>query len=87
MQDPMEFIPERFSEERKHELVNHTYLPFGAGPRKCIGFRFALAEIKVALIHFVRNFHFEYASDKSPESTSPFNPAAEGGMPLRVSSR
>lgn len=85
--DPMKFDPARFSEERKHELVNHTYLPFGAGPRKCIGFRFALAEIKVAIIHFVRNFHFEYASDKPPGADSPFNPAADGGMPLRVTSR
>lgn len=83
----MEFIPERFSEERKHELVNHTYLPFGAGPRKCIGFRFALAEVKVALIHFVRNFHFEYAGDKPPHAEQAFNPAAAGGMPLRVTAR
>mmetsp|Transcript_17628 Transcript_17628/g.68438 ORF Transcript_17628/g.68438 Transcript_17628/m.68438 type:complete len:492 (+) Transcript_17628:100-1575(+) len=83
--DPMKFWPERFDEEHKHELVNNAYLPFGAGPRKCIGFRFALAEVKVALVHLLRTFRFEYVSDReNPYPTGAFNPAPEGGMPMRV---
>lgn len=35
--DPMKFDPERFSDERKHEIQPFTYLPFGLGPRNCIG--------------------------------------------------
>lgn len=31
------FDPERFSEENKHKIMDHTYLPFGDGPRICIG--------------------------------------------------
>ena len=35
--DPLKYDPERFSEERKHEIRPMTYLPFGDGPRICIG--------------------------------------------------
>lgn len=35
--DPTEFRPERFSDENKHEIKPFTYLPFGVGPRNCIG--------------------------------------------------
>ncbi|XP_063825325.1 uncharacterized protein LOC135074873 [Ostrinia nubilalis] len=47
--DPEKFDPERFSEENKHKIQPFTYLPFGAGPRNCIGSRFALCEVKVML--------------------------------------
>lgn len=35
--DPYKFDPERFSDENKHNIKPNTYLPFGEGPRKCIG--------------------------------------------------
>ncbi|XP_075973982.1 cytochrome P450 9e2-like [Anticarsia gemmatalis] len=45
--EPQKFDPERFSEENKHNIKPFTYMPFGLGPRNCIGSRFALCEIKV----------------------------------------
>jgi len=46
----MEFNPEHFSKENKAKRHPYTFLPFGQGPRNCIGMRFALLEAKIALI-------------------------------------
>ncbi|CAH0397697.1 unnamed protein product [Chilo suppressalis] len=53
--DPMKFDPERFSEENKHLIKPFTYLPFGVGPRNCIGSRFALCEVKVMLYQLLQH--------------------------------
>ncbi|CAH2106041.1 unnamed protein product [Euphydryas editha] len=47
--NPEKFDPERFSEENKNNFNTAAYMPFGVGPRNCIGSRFALCEIKVLL--------------------------------------
>ena len=46
----------RFTAEEKAKRHPCAYLPFGLGPRNCIGMRFALMEAKMALIEIVRNF-------------------------------
>ncbi|WAQ96340.1 CP3A4-like protein, partial [Mya arenaria] len=64
-EEPEEFRPERFSAENKPNIKPYSYLPFGAGPRMCIGMRFALLEIKVAVGRILQNFTFA----KSCETT------------------
>lgn len=54
--DPYEFRPERFSDENKHEIKPFTYLPFGVGPRNCIGNRMALMEVKSIVYHLILKF-------------------------------
>nr|UOW66143.1 cytochrome P450 6CY16 [Rhopalosiphum padi] len=54
--DPMRFDPERFSTEQKSQRPNGTYLPFGDGPRLCIGKRFAESEMKLALSNVLSKF-------------------------------
>ncbi|XP_037811692.1 probable cytochrome P450 9f2 [Lucilia sericata] len=71
-ENPTKFDPERFSEENKDQIKPFTYLPFGVGPRNCIGSRFALLETKVLIYYIVRDFHIK-AAEKSciPMKLSP----------------
>ena len=55
--NPLEFDPEHFSKEAKAKRSPYAYLPFGQGPRNCIGMRFALIEAKLGLANIVRNFN------------------------------
>ncbi|KAM9372750.1 cytochrome P450 3A24-like [Phaethornis superciliosus] len=56
--EPDEFRPERFNKETKESFDPYTFLPFGAGPRNCIGMRFALLIMKVAVVVLLQNFSF-----------------------------
>jgi cytochrome P450 len=47
--DPLRFDPERFSQEAEEARPRYHYLPFGAGPRVCIGGGFALMETKLVI--------------------------------------
>ncbi|CAO2630611.1 Cytochrome P450 3A11 [Lemmus lemmus] len=57
--EPEEFRPERFSKEKKGSIDPYVYMPFGNGPRNCIGMRFALMNIKLALTKLLQNFSFQ----------------------------
>ncbi|XP_017776436.1 PREDICTED: cytochrome P450 9e2-like [Nicrophorus vespilloides] len=55
--NPEKFDPERFNDENKMNIQSYMYLPFGSGPRNCIGSRFALLETKVVLVSLLTKFN------------------------------
>ena len=55
-ENPNVFDPEHFSKEAKAKRHQYAFMPFGLGPRGCIGMRFALLEAKLALANIVRKF-------------------------------
>lgn len=57
--EPEKFIPERFSSEEKAKRHPMAYLPFGDGPRNCIGMRFALLEAKLGIAKAIRLVEFQ----------------------------
>jgi len=64
-ENPDTFDPDRFSEENKKKHVPHAYMPFGAGPRLCIGNNFAMMEMQLILSMFSKRYRFEVLSDQN----------------------
>ena len=63
--NPEQFDPNRFSEANKKSRESVTFLPFGAGPRNCIGMRFAVTEMKLLLASILSKYRF-VTCDKTP---------------------
>lgn len=63
-----EFRPERFLPANKTPAMAGSYQPFGAGPRNCIGMRFAQMEIKVTLAKLLTKYRL--SSSKEPKHES-----------------
>lgn len=61
---PDTFIPERFSPERETLIPRYAYLPFGGGPRVCIGNTFALVEARLALAAMAQRFRLALVPDQ-----------------------
>ncbi|MCB9125888.1 MAG: cytochrome P450, partial [Caldilineaceae bacterium] len=58
-QDPEQFCPARFERGNEEKVPPFTYLPFGGGPRNCIGAAFAQVEARTALARMIQRFDFE----------------------------
>jgi len=88
--DPERFDPERFTEEEKKKRPQFSYIPFGEGPRICIGMRFGLMQAKVGLISFLANYEVR-VSEKTQIpvviDTRSVILSAKGGMWLTIVNR
>ncbi|XP_041981026.1 cytochrome P450 6k1-like [Aricia agestis] len=71
--DPYTFDPERFSAENEKNIPAYTFMPFGDGPRACIGRRFAI----VALKHAMAAISLNYRVEPCPGSPKPMDAEIE----------
>ncbi|PWB82293.1 MAG: cytochrome P450 [Methylocystaceae bacterium] len=80
--EPHAFDPDRFSPEQVKARHRYAYLPFGAGPRICIGMGFALLEMATILAELVRAFRFDTIPGHRLELAPSFTTRPKGGLPL-----
>jgi len=83
--NPERFDPERWREEvaGRRFLPKFAYLPFGAGPRVCVGASLALTESALVLATLIARYRFSLASDKPIEAFPSVTLRPKRGLPLR----
>jgi len=87
---PDTFNPDHFTKEAKASRHQYAFLPFGLGPRACIGMRFALLEMKLALANIVRRYTLQPSEKtKEPLVTDPMASIAypKGGLYMKLEKR
>jgi cytochrome P450 len=84
-QAPDDFNPDRFGTEETRASLKQAYLPFGLGPRICIGAGFALQEATLILAELLRHFRFEYLPEHEPQPVGRLTIRSENGIWLRLS--
>lgn len=89
---PKSFIPERFSPEQtaNTNFIERPYMPFGEGPRNCIGMRLGKIQTKVGLIVMLQKYNYELAgASKLPivMSKSAFILTPQNGINLKITQR
>lgn len=82
-EDPDAFDPARFAPQREAAIPRYQYMPFGAGPRICIGMGFAMMEATAMLATLLRHARFAPTAHE-PAPVARVTLVPKGGMPLRV---
>ena len=85
--NPEAFMPSRFHPENRDKIDRFQYLPFGAGPRVCIGASFALQEAIIALATLLHRYRFDMAGAIKPWPVQKLTTQPDGGLPMTVTAR
>ena len=81
------FDPTRFLGENREKIDRFAYIPFGAGPRVCIGMGFAIQEAIIVLAHFAKSFRFDLAPGHAVRPVQRITLRPQGGMPMILAMR
>lgn len=84
---PDTFDPDRFLPERREQITQGAYLPFGAGVHVCIGNRFALREARIILAAIVQRFALEAVPGHRVQPEPLVTLGMKGGFPVRLRGR
>jgi cytochrome P450 len=82
--DPDRFDPDRFLTEREAAMKRTQFMPFGIGPRVCIGASFAMTEATAVLATFLQHVRVGWNGVHAPEPVSRITLHPRGGMPLSI---
>lgn len=85
--DPEKFDPERWAEGYQKRLPRFAYLPFGGGPRICIGMRFAMMETVLVLVAMLQRFRFEVHGKDRIEPFASITIRPKGGLKATLRKR
>lgn len=86
-QEPDKFDPERFAPETRNNIDRFVYLPFGGGPRMCIGNHFAMLEMQIVITMLYSRFTFEMQKDFAVELDPLITLRPKNGLMMKVTKR
>ena len=84
---PNAFDPNRFFGKARESIDRFAYLPFGVGPRICIGATFAIQEASIMVGTIMRHFTLEMVSGSTPWPVQKVTLRPKGGLPMIVRRR
>ena len=85
--DPERFDPDRWTPDREKALPRYGYLPFGGGPRVCIGNSFALMEAHLIVAAIAQRFRLRLLPDQAIDLNAQVTLSNHGGMHMRLERR
>ncbi len=86
-ENPDAFMPSRFWPENRDRIDRYQYLPFGVGPRICIGASFALQEAVIIMAVLLARYRFTCTEDCKPWPVQKLTTQPQGGLPMTVVQR
>ncbi len=84
---PDQFIPERWTKEFEKDLPKFAYMPFGGGPRICIGNAFAQMEAHLILATIARQYRLRLLPDTAVQLNPQITLSPLNGLPMRIEKR
>ncbi|MBA3867824.1 MAG: cytochrome P450 [Anaerolineae bacterium] len=85
--EPEAFRPERFSPENAENIRKYAYIPFGGGPRVCIGNSFAMMEAELMLVMIAQRYQMRLSPGQVVEPNPLLTMKPKGGLPMRIEER